>query len=85
MNEQTSYTSPHTGRVYDVVAIPQSRVEYREFMNAETRYVHEYTQYSFYYLGALVYFTFDYDENRLSDAFGAIEGLYASLPGSRFD
>ena len=54
-------------------------------MNAGTRYVREYTQYNFYHDGALVHFCFDLDENRLSDVFGAIEGVYAAPLGSRFD
>jgi hypothetical protein len=86
MNETlTTYTSLHSGLTYDVVAETQSRVDYREFMNAETRYIREYTQYNFYREGKLVTFTFDLDEKRLADTFGEIEGVYAPWPTSRFD
>ena len=86
MNETlTTYTSPHSGLTYDVVAEAQSRVDYREFMNPETRYIREYTQYNFYRDGKLVTFTFDLDEKRLADTFGEIEGVYAPWPSSRFD
>jgi hypothetical protein len=82
----TTYTSPHTGIVYDVVATPQSRVDYREFMNPGTKYIREYTQYDFYRDGKLVTFTFDLDEKRMSDTFGEIEGVYSTAHiGSRFD
>ncbi len=81
----TTYTSPHTGLIYDVIAEKQSRVDYREFMNPETRYIREYTQYNFYRDGKRVTFTFDLDEKRLSDTFGEIEGVYAPWTTSRFD
>ncbi len=77
MKNETAYTSPHSGLTYDVVAEAKSRVDYREFMNAETRYVREYTQYNFYREGKLVTFTFDLDEKRLAATFGEIEGYYA--------
>ncbi len=78
MNENlTAYTSPHSGLTYDVVAEVKSRVDYREFMNAETRYIREYTQYNFYREGKLVTFTFDLDEKRLAATFGELEGYYA--------
>jgi hypothetical protein len=81
-----TYTSPWTGTVYDIVAVPQSRVDYREFMNQETRYIHEYTQYDFYLDGKRVTFTFNLDEKLLSDVFGTIEGVYSDAGvGSRFD
>jgi hypothetical protein len=82
----TTYTSPWTGVTYDIVAVPQSYVDYREFMNPETRYIREYTQYNFYLDGRRVTFTFDLDEKRLSDTFGTIEGVYTTAGvGSRFD
>lgn len=80
-----TYTSPHTGRVYTIIAETQSRVDYREFMNPETKYIREYTQYNFFYEGERVTFTFDLDEKRLSDTFGEIEGVYGRPFTSRFD
>jgi hypothetical protein len=82
----TTYTSPWTGVTYDIVAVPQSRVDYHEFMNPATRYIREYTQYTFYQGDKLVTFTFDLDEKHLSDIFGEIEGVYSTAGvGSRFD
>jgi hypothetical protein len=69
----TTYTSPW-GITYDVVAKKQSRADYHEFMNPETRYIREYTQYNFYRDGKLVTFTFDLDEKRLVDTFAVLEG-----------
>ena len=80
-----TYTSPHTGNVYEIVEVSQSRVDYREFMNPETKYIRHYTQYDFYKDGKRITFTFDLDEKRLSDTFGEIEGVYASPWTSRFD
>jgi hypothetical protein len=55
-------------------------------MNAETRYIREYTQYNFYREGKLVTFTFDLDEKRLAATFGELEGVYSTAHiGSRFD
>ena len=87
MNENlTAYTSPHSGLTYDVVAEAKSHVDYREFMNAETRYIREYTQYNFYREGKLVTFTFDLDEKRMADRFGEIERVYSTAHiVSRFD
>jgi len=83
--EMTTYTSPHTGLTYEVVAERQSRVDYREFMNPESAYTVEYFQYNFYRDGKLVTFTFDLDEKQLSNKFGVIEGVYAATFSSRFD
>ena len=82
----TTYRSPWTGIVYDIVAVPQTRTDYHEMGNPETRYIREYTQYDFYRDGKLVTFTFDLDENRLCDIFGEIEGFYSIAGiGSRYD
>ena len=81
-----TYTSPWTGKVYNIVAVPQSYVDYREFMNPKTRFTREYTQYNFYLDGRRVTFMFDLDEKRLSDTFGIIEGVYSTAGvGSRYD
>jgi hypothetical protein len=84
-NEMTTWTSPHTGRVYNVEIEPQSRVDYHEFMNPDTKFVRHYNQYNFFYEGKLVTFTFDLDENRLGDTFAVIEGVYAAPFSSKFD
>lgn len=79
------YTSPHTGNVYDIVSVPQSRVDYREPGNGATRYIREYIQYDFYREGERVTFTCNLDEKHLSDRFGEIEGVYTPWATSRFD
>lgn len=84
--DTAAYQSPWTGITYDIVSVPQSRVDYHEYMNPETRYIREYTQYNFYQGGKLVTFTFDLDASHLSAIFGEIEGVYSTEGiGSRFD
>lgn len=80
-----TYTSPHTGQIYTVVPEAQSRVDYREYMNPETKYIREYTQYSFFLGEKRVAFTFDFNEKHLSDIFGELEGVYAPWTTSARD
>lgn len=84
-NTQTTYTSPHTGKVYDIVEVQQSRVSYREYMNPATKYIKEYTEFQFFDQGKKVTFTYDLDEKNLANVFGEIEGIYAGWSTSRFD
>lgn len=70
------YVSPHTGKQYDVVAVPQSRTDYRVFGDKDTMYVRNYTEYRFFQGNKMVTWTYDLDPNRLSQAFGEIEGIY---------
>jgi hypothetical protein len=42
--DTAAYQSPWTGITYDIVSVPQSRVDYHEYMNPETRYIREYTR-----------------------------------------
>jgi hypothetical protein len=81
----TTYTSPHTGKVYEIVEVAQSRVAYREYMNPETKYIREYTQYDFYNEGRKVTFTFTLDPAHLESTFGEIEGVYAAWTTSARD
>ena len=78
----TTYVSPRTGTEYLIVAKPQSRVDYREFMNPAPKYMREYTQYDVVLNGNLVQFCF-----REEDIAGAVE--WFENPGrdigSRFD
>lgn len=67
----TAYTSPLTGVEYLIVAKPKSRIDYREFMNPETKYVQEYTQYDIVLNGNLVQFCFD--EKDIPEAVGRFE------------
>ena len=82
---QNTYTSPHTGKVYDIVEVPQSRVDYREYMNPETKYIRHYTEFQFFYEGKKVTWTYDLNEKKLAETFGEIEGIYAPWSTSRFD
>jgi len=84
-NTQTTYTSPHTGKVYDIVEVQESRVDYYEFMNSATKYIRHYTEFQFFYEGKKVTWTYDLDEKRLAATFGEIEGIYAPQYSSRFD
>jgi hypothetical protein len=54
----TTFVSPNTGTEYLIVAKPKSRVDYREFMNPETKYILEYTQYDIVFNGNPVQFCF---------------------------
>jgi hypothetical protein len=53
------YTSPQTGNTYEVKVTKEHRTDYREFMNPETRYEREYTQFTIYLGGRLVQFCFN--------------------------
>jgi hypothetical protein len=53
------YTSPQTGNTYEVKVTKEHRTDYREFMNPETRYEREYTQFTIYHEGRLVQFCFN--------------------------
>ena len=65
----TSYTSPHTGKVYQVTT--------------ETR--KDYTVYNFIEDGKIVTKSFQNDPKYLAGLFGEIEGIYAPWSTSRFD
>ena len=82
MDNLTTYTSPHTGRVYTVVAEAQTRAAWDE---NGVCYDRQYTQYNFFLDGNPVTFTFDLDEKRLSDTFGELEGVYAAWTTSARD
>jgi hypothetical protein len=84
LTEMKTYTSPW-GVTYDVVAEKQSRADYREYGNPDTRYMREYVQYNFYRNGKLVTFTFNMDEKRLAETFGVIEGVYGAPFSSWLD
>lgn len=84
-NTQTTYVSPHTGKVYDIVEVPQSRVDYHEFMNPATKYICHYTEFQFFYEGKKVTWTYRLDEKYLAEVFGEIEGIYSPWSTSRYD
>ena len=83
----TTYRSPQTGTEYLIVAKPQSRVDYHEFMNPETRYIREYTQYDVISEGNLVQFCFR--EEDIPDAVNRFENplteAQLAIMHSRFD
>ncbi len=54
----TTFVSPQTGVEYLVVTKQRSRVDYREFMNPETKYILEYTEYEIVLNGNKVQFCF---------------------------
>lgn len=79
------YVSPHTGKQYDVVAVPQSRTDYRVLGDGSTMYTRQYTEYRFFHEGKMVTWTFNLDPENLSNTFGEIEGVYAPWETSRWD
>ena len=78
----TTYVSPRTGTEYLIVAKPQSRVDYREYMNPATKYIREYTQYEIVLNGNPVQFCF-----REEDIPATVEHYENPGPdlGSRYD
>ena len=54
----TNYISPQTGNLYEIRTEQLSRTDYREFMNPDTAYEREYTQYNIYRDGQFVQFAF---------------------------
>ena len=84
-NQALTYTSPHTGRVYNVTATTESRSVWLEPGNSATHYIREYTNYDFFFEGEKVFFTSNFDENYLNGVFGEIEGIYASPWTSHLD
>lgn len=85
MSNQTTYTSPHTGKVYDIVEVQESRVDYHELMNPATKYIRHYSEFQFFYEGEKVASTYRLDEKYLAEVFGEIEGVYSPWSTSRFD
>jgi hypothetical protein len=76
------YTSPQTGNTYEVKVSTQRRTDYREFMNPETRYEREYTQFTIYSEGRMVQFCFA--EADIPEAVDRFENPWPDI-SSRFD
>ena len=76
----STYTSPLTGNVYDVVPVQRSRVAYGEFMNPATKYIHEYTEYQIVLNGSKVQFCFDLKDipAQVANYEGVSDGWYSS-------
>jgi len=70
----TSYTSPFTGKVYEIVPNMIWRQAWDEQGNAYKRW---YTQYNFFHSGKRVTWTYTLDENVLDGHIGELEGHYA--------
>lgn len=70
----TSYTSPFTNTIYQVVTDTEWRQSWDADGNAFRKY---YNTYSFFLNGELITKTLHNDEKTLSDTFGEIEGIYA--------
>ena len=69
-NEMTTYTSPSTGTVYTVAAIPQSRAAWDE---NGVKYDLQYTEYRIFHGGVKVQFAFD--EAGVASAVAHYEGV----------
>ena len=70
----TNYTSPFTGKVYQV----SPNTLWRAAWDENGPYKKWYTVYTFYHEGAEVLKTFSLDESTLNATFGEYEGAYAS-------
>jgi len=82
MENITSYTSPHSGKIYQVVPNTLWRQAWDDQGKAYKKW---YTEYNFYRNGERVTFLYSIDENYLFQIFGEIEGVYAAPETSRFD
>ena len=78
----TSYTSPHTGNIYQCVP----NTLWRQSWDAEGNPIKSwYTVFQYYLNDKLVTKTLSNDEKYLEGLFGEIEGVYAPWSTSRFD
>jgi len=73
MNDQTSYTSPHTGNIYQCIVEKNWRQSWDANGNAFKKY---YNTYSFFLNGEFITKTLHNDEKTLSTTFGELEGVY---------
>ena len=77
-----NYTSPFTGKVYQIVPNTLWRQAWDDQGNAYKKW---YTEYNFYLNDEKVTWTYTLDEAQLDATFGEIEGAYAGWTTSRFD
>lgn len=70
----TSYTSPFTGKVYQIVPNTLWRQAWDDQGNAYKKW---YTEYNFYLNDEKVTWTYTLDEAQLDATFGELEGVYA--------
>ncbi len=75
------YTSPN-GNTYEVIPSTHTRTDYGTFGDPDSVFQTEYTQYSIYFEGQLVQFTFD--EGGIPAAVAWFENPVAGI-GSRWD
>jgi hypothetical protein len=70
----TSYTSPHTNTIYEVV----TDTNWRQSWDADGNPVKkDYTVFSYFLNGELITKSFNNDPKYLEGLFGEIEGIYA--------
>lgn len=79
-----NYTSPHTGRVYDIQTETYTRMEGDWYAGEPLREV-TVVRYDFYYEGEKITSSWDLNERRLSDWFGELEGVYSAWETSPRD
>jgi hypothetical protein len=82
MENITSYTSPFSGRTYQV---GRNTLWHQAWDNQGKAYKKWYTEYNFYRKGRKVVTTFSLEENCLVATFGELEGFYAAQPTSARD
>ena len=79
-----NYTSPFTGKVYEVTTRTHTRAVGDWYNNEPLRQV-EVTEYIFSDGANRKFTTFQLDENYLKATVGEIEGIYAAWPTSPRD
>jgi len=82
MKNETTYTSPFSGKTFKVL----TETDWRQAWDAEgNAYKNWYNTYSFFYQGDKVLTTLSLDENHLKATFGELEGVYKAWTTSRYD
>jgi hypothetical protein len=85
-NNFQTWNSPHTGITYSVYKAVTSYTDFAEMGNPKTAFTRVAPRYDFFGPGGnRVTFTYDMDQQRLSDHFAYVEGVYSAQVSSRFD
>jgi hypothetical protein len=78
----TTYTSPFTGKVYEIVPVQLWR---QSWTDQGVPFKNEYTEYQFFFEGKKFTWTYSLDANQLKATFGELEGVYAPWTTSARD
>ena len=80
-----TYTSPYTGKTYDVVEVNRSRTDYIEQEGQIMPSTRKYVEYQFHFGGRMVTWTYDIKEKTLSDTFAEVEHVFPARNCSPWD